>query len=224
MADSDCSTPDEVRVKICEQCFVAIYYGTGLTDPTTPEVIKDESACEACRLKREAAEAVKALDPDHVLGDDHPPVDITTPPGVDALRWLGCKEAGDVADSSDSIECFDKIKAWIENCSQNHKTTCGPFPGSSSVVEGPKRLIDTGPLDGDISLTLIDWPGHGAEQVDYCALSYSWGSDPAAHFTTTAATYQQRRNGFDISQLPPTLRDAVVITRKIGCRFLWVCA
>lgn len=222
MTDSHCPTSDETRVTICEQCFVAIYYGTGLTDPTTPKVVRDESACEACRLKREAAEAVKALDPSHEP-DDHPAIDMTTPPGVGDLRWLGCKEAGDVADSSDSVECFDKIKAWIEDCSQNHKTSCRPSPESHGMVEGPKRLIDTGQLDGDISLRLIDWPGSGVEPVRYCALSYSWGPDPAAHFTTTAATYQQRRNGFHITQLPPTLRDAVIITRKVGCQFLWVC-
>ncbi|KAK7756356.1 hypothetical protein SLS62_001582 [Diatrype stigma] len=192
-----------------------------LTDPTTPEVVNDESVCEACRLKREVAEVVKAINPNHEP-DDHPAFDMTTPPGVDDLRWLGCKEASDVADSSDNAECFDKIKAWIEDCSQNHKTSCGPSPESSGMVEGPKRLIDTGPLEGNISLRLIDWPGSGGEPIEYCALSYSWGSDPTAHFTTTVDTYQQRRNGFEITQLPQTLRDAVVITRKVGCRFLWI--
>ena len=221
MTSSDCSTSGEIRVKICEQCFVKIYYGTGLTDPTTPEVVKDEAACEACRLKREAKEAIKSFDL-NCKQDDQPAYDITTPPGVGDLRWLGCKEAGDVADSADNAECFDKIKAWIEDCSQNHTTSCGPSLLTSGSMEGPKRLIDTGPLDGDISLRLTDWPGSGAEPVEYCALSYSWGSDPAAHFTTTMATYEQRRNGFLMTQLPPTLRDAVIITRKVGCRFLWV--
>lgn len=221
MTSSDCSTSGEIRVKICEQCFVKIYYGTGLTDPTTPEVVKDEAACEACRLKREAKEAIKSFDL-NCKQDDQPAYDITTSPGVGDLRWLGCKEAGDVADSADNAECFDKIKAWIEDCSQNHTTSCGPSLLTSGSMEGPKRLIDTGPLDGDISLRLTDWPGSGAEPVEYCALSYSWGSDPAAHFTTTMATYEQRRNGFLMTQLPPTLRDAVIITRKVGCRFLWV--
>ncbi|KAF2122009.1 heterokaryon incompatibility protein-domain-containing protein, partial [Lophiotrema nucula] len=54
----------------------------------------------------------------------------------------------------------------------------------------------------------------------YAALSYCWGK--AQTFTTTAETYVARCRGFNLTELPQTIRDAVIVTREMGLRFLWV--
>jgi hypothetical protein len=55
----------------------------------------------------------------------------------------------------------------------------------------------------------------------YVALSYCWGNHPP--FVTTPETLADRTGaGFDVADLPRTLRDAVLITRELGFQYLWV--
>jgi hypothetical protein len=58
------------------------------------------------------------------------------------------------------------------------------------------------------------------ESGTYAALSYCWGRTRT--FTTTQATLQARKDGFFLSDLPKTCRDAVVIARAIGLRYIWI--
>lgn len=41
-------------------------------------------------------------------------------------------------------------------------------------------------------------------------------------FTTTQATYEARKNGFEVQQLPKTIADAVILVRGLGIKFIWV--
>jgi hypothetical protein len=150
-------------------------------------------------------------------------LDITTPPGQD-MSWLGYKQVMDTSDHSGSDECFDKIRSWMEDCLTNHVACLEPSRSDGSAIEGPARLIDTGPLSHNIRPRLVNWPGReNGGNPKYCALSYSWGQNTQLHFTTTAETHEQRRLGILMDQLPRTLQDAIVITRRVGCRYLWVC-
>ena len=54
----------------------------------------------------------------------------------------------------------------------------------------------------------------------YCALSYCWGDSNS--FITDTVTYNERRAGFRIDSVPKTIRDAVLLTRELGLRYLWV--
>lgn len=223
-------------------------------DEADGTALVDSAACEACRLNREAVQAfgiarygnVATQGPQRCtfesskisiawnmliladvdgVGDEETDLEleIVTPSGQDLYR-LGHRPVEHVAKHSDSTECFDRLRGWIKECLQKHPACRGATKQRKIDVEGPRRLIDTGPLDAPATnLRLIDWPGHKSKEVRYCALSYSWGPDPRMHFTTTAETYEQRTRGFQMEQLPKTLRDAVEITRQVGCRYLWVC-
>lgn len=83
----------------------------------------------------------------------------------------------------------------------------------------PKRVLDVD-FSGDaavIHLRLL--PGHKAR---YSALSYCWGPQDPTHFTTTRASVQSLMQGFTFSDLPKTLQDAVLVTRALRMRYLWV--
>jgi hypothetical protein len=54
----------------------------------------------------------------------------------------------------------------------------------------------------------------------YAALSYCWGGDQ--NLTATNRTMPHLLNQIDEQSLPPTLRDAVLVTENLGLRFLWV--
>lgn len=58
------------------------------------------------------------------------------------------------------------------------------------------------------------------EVEPYVALSYCWGkSEP---FTTVKANIESRKLSISIASLPSTLRDAVILTRRLGIRYIWI--
>jgi hypothetical protein len=56
---------------------------------------------------------------------------------------------------------------------------------------------------------------------DYAALSYCWGEKVSRKvFETNKTTLKRQMTGFDLTDLPPSLRDAVQGTESLGLRFL----
>jgi hypothetical protein len=148
-------------------------------------------------------------------------LEITTPHGQN-LPWGGFANATDISNYSGNEECFTRIDEWLEECMSDHRA-CNERSVERADTEGPKRLVDTGSLDGDPTLRLVDYPDTDGEIVKYCALSYCWGKE-GENYTTTRETYDLRREGIKIEELPWMFRDAVVISRRAGCRYLWVCS
>ncbi|PQE23603.1 heterokaryon incompatibility protein [Rutstroemia sp. NJR-2017a BVV2] len=80
----------------------------------------------------------------------------------------------------------------------------------------PNRVIDVGPSDSNPRLYVT-----AAEQrANYTTLSYCWGG--AQQLTTTKATFNSRTLGIPMTCLPQTIQDAIIITRNLNIRFLWV--
>lgn len=88
---------------------------------------------------------------------------------------------------------YDLIRTWMNHCQTNHGQTCHMVEGLS--LRGFK-VIDcaTG--------AVVPLP-HKSER--YIALSYVWG-----------------RPRSDQHGYPPTVRDSMVVTLKLGMRYLWV--
>jgi len=129
-----------------------------------------------------------------------------------------------------SNESLCQIRKWLEECESNHAECASPFihqsisvpmvDGSESSQSGntlPSRLINVGP--GKESCSPFLWETEG-KKGRYAVLSYSWGR--SSSFKTKKSTYNDRLKGFDVAQLPNTIRDAVFITRELGLQFLWV--
>jgi hypothetical protein len=58
------------------------------------------------------------------------------------------------------------------------------------------------------------------QRADYTTLSYCWGG--AQQRTTTKATFNSMTRGISMTSLPRTIQDAIIITRNLNIRFLWV--
>jgi hypothetical protein len=58
------------------------------------------------------------------------------------------------------------------------------------------------------------------QRANYTALSYCWGG--AQQLTTTKGTLHSMTLGIPMTRLPRTIQDAILITRNLNIRYLWV--
>lgn len=118
--------------------------------------------------------------------------------------------AKSVYSNSGSAECLKLAAELFSSCLDGHKSCSAQYPASSEL---PTRIIDT---QGSAP-KLIDGAGrHGT----FAALSYCWGGDTT--FKLTGATEAGFRAGRPHADFPPTLRDAITVTKALGIRYLWI--
>lgn len=111
-----------------------------------------------------------------------------------------------------SEECLSLIKRWTADCEINHGH---PFCRRPALATLPTRVIDLGEHDSPI-IRLVESNTSGK----YIALSHCWGH--VQQFVTSRNNIKDRLQGFAVSSLPKTFRDAVVIARLLDVRYLWI--
>lgn len=89
------------------------------------------------------------------------------------------------------------------------------LPPVASFTAPPSRLIDLGLEDG--RLRLVDTNG---KTFEYSALSYCWGGDQ--NYMTKQARLTKYYETLEIPQEAKTIHDAVMVTRQLGLRYLWI--
>ncbi|OCL15083.1 HET-domain-containing protein [Glonium stellatum] len=124
---------------------------------------------------------------------------------------------------------IEVAKGWLKQCLEEHEPCRKKAHlasiwahGSIHIVRDldyddrmPRRLLV---VDAD-SVKLVEI-GKTTEKTEYFALSHRWG--PQETFKTTETTISDFKNGFPISVLPRTFRDALEVTRACGYRHLWI--
>lgn len=140
---------------------------------------------------------------------------------------------------------FALLSSWLRECDRSHwqcrrslgaTTTTSLSGGNPRTTTLPTRLLDVGcSQEGSCSqewrtkirlreTRSITEKELRNDDVRYLALSHPWG-DPTehTHFSTTRQNLFSRiRDGIPVSNLPPTLRDAVQVTRRLGLRYIWI--
>ncbi|MCJ1444599.1 MAG: hypothetical protein MMC23_005101 [Stictis urceolatum] len=81
----------------------------------------------------------------------------------------------------------------------------------------PTRVLDIGDGVQSDEIRLLETSRRSGT---YAALSHCWGR--SKHVITTQATLAEWRKVIIFEQLPKTFQDAVVITRRLGLRYLWI--
>ncbi|TVY68919.1 hypothetical protein LSUE1_G007793 [Lachnellula suecica] len=106
------------------------------------------------------------------------------------------------------------IKSWMNECRETHK-----YCKRQTTQSLPSRLIEVEPQNPKLV------PTKGKTGV-YATLSYCWGLSPENPFelmyTTTLSTLSARMGGMLMNEMPRTLQDAVLATRALGLKYLWV--
>ncbi|KAL7801012.1 heterokaryon incompatibility domain-containing protein [Trichoderma afarasin] len=157
------------------------------------------------------------------LGDDRPCIQIAVwsdDGSPAALSGNFCTEPPLPRDNCP--EAFDFIKSWMQTCSQEHDLCKGTlsksFPNDSAGPQLPTRILDVGPLNHG-SVSLLETNGQRGE---FCALSYCWGPEGTQTLITTRDTIDDHINGIQFNSLPKTFQDAVIVTRQLDIRYLWI--
>jgi hypothetical protein len=113
-------------------------------------------------------------------------------------------------DELDSEESYGIGREWVQNCIGTH-IDCGPIEDKML----PTRLIDVGSKGSDPRLVQM-----GGLKGNYLALSHCWGG--SIRNCLTSETIQAFQKKIPLSELPANFRDAVLITRSLGFRYLWI--
>lgn len=101
--------------------------------------------------------------------------------------------------------------AWLKRCNTSHA-------GCSQVktkTRPPTRLIQVGSNSEHPKLCLTH-----PQDCEWAALSYCWGGH--SDFTLTTARLKAFQRGMSYNKFPKTIRDAILVTRSLGIKFLWV--
>ncbi|KAK0714054.1 hypothetical protein B0T26DRAFT_651353, partial [Lasiosphaeria miniovina] len=122
-----------------------------------------------------------------------------------------------------SEEAFNLLQDGHQTCVANHlecRRLFSPLdmPASDEVPRLPGRVLDVGPPDGSAEPRLyISDPSSSAA---YAALSHCWGKTQI--LTTRRGNIDHHREHVPFSALSRTFQDAVIITRRLGLRYLWI--
>lgn len=81
----------------------------------------------------------------------------------------------------------------------------------------PTRVIDVGPADGSLQPRLHPT---GAAVGQWATLSHCWGK--TVTIKLTSHTFEERLRGIPMADMPRNFRDAIVVTRILGIRYLWI--
>ena len=84
----------------------------------------------------------------------------------------------------------------------------------------PSRVIDVDPPDTTEKIRLVESSTIQHLNNSYATLSHCWGQ--VERTTTTCSNLAQMQQGFLITSLSPTFRDAVLVARKLAIRYLWI--
>ncbi|OCL14334.1 HET-domain-containing protein [Glonium stellatum] len=115
----------------------------------------------------------------------------------------------------------EQIKQWLGDCDKEHVGFCSNLRQSS---ESPFRLIR---IMSNSELQLSSGAPNG---IKYAALSYSWGTKILADDEksivsagmTTRTNLENRSESFQLSELPATLQDAILLVRRVGLEYIWI--
>ncbi|KIW02514.1 uncharacterized protein PV09_06313 [Verruconis gallopava] len=108
---------------------------------------------------------------------------------------------------------FNIARSWLQQCQSSHHTC---QPKMAPIL--PTRIVDVGQDDRDDQPAKIVL-GCG-QRAEYLALSHCWGGKNSCSLDSTTLLDFQKAIPWAI--LPRNFQDAIIITRRLGFRFLWI--
>lgn len=116
----------------------------------------------------------------------------------------------------DSLD-LELLTTWLRRCEEYHEGNC-VLPVCREKPIAATRMIDV------VAQCIVDV----AKPVEYFALSYCWGNSQRSRTSLRLTRgniqelYVKGALADDRDDLPLTIRDAVLLTVKLGRRYLWV--
>ncbi len=118
-------------------------------------------------------------------------------------------------DSTGSDETLSRISKWTEKCVTEH---IDYSLNMSNIPQLPSRVIDVRDSMSTSTVKLLETKGLKGQ---YICLSHRWGTSEMP-ITTEKATIEERKRAIPEHSLPLTFRQAIMVTRRMGCDYLWI--
>ncbi len=118
--------------------------------------------------------------------------------------------------NANSLETFRLMRTWYMACVDGHPECnwAGTVGNEDPIL--PSRVIDIGIFEDSVIKLLVST----AKRGKWATLSHRWGD--VGIFKTTYRNVDQLKDSIDIASLPATFRDAIIVTRQLGLRYLWI--
>jgi hypothetical protein len=125
--------------------------------------------------------------------------------------------------SKSTLNCpssmFIRIAQWMELCLRSHSKCFDIQTMTATRDILPTRLLDLTPVSHGDFIRLISSESLPIDTI-YATLSHCWGG--RCRVTLTKDRLAVFQTGLLTAALPRTFRDAVLVTRKLGIRYLWI--
>ncbi|KAI8958848.1 HET-domain-containing protein [Daldinia sp. FL1419] len=121
------------------------------------------------------------------------------------------KPSSDLETYTASERYLSQMKGWVDHCSEKHEICKSRLNDYL-----PTRVLD---VSRDQDYVFVYEPVE-TDKGPYTALSHCWGG--TVPLMTRAETLDENKNGIIIESLPKTFQDAILVTRKLQCRYLWI--
>jgi hypothetical protein len=120
-----------------------------------------------------------------------------------------------------SAESFKVIREWLHRCLTQHDC-CSPLVAATVDPQPPQRLIDVNAFGiSCLDVRLADIQKVGP-LPKYIALSYCWGKNTRQDHLVTTDRLESYMHRIPYGSLPRTIKDAILITRRLQVQYLWV--
>lgn len=140
------------------------------------------------------------------------PLELYADPGTEAAK-KGVSVGLPFLSKPGSDMQFQIIREWLGYCEAQHACY---VPPNDLETELPTRVIDVGsPNDENIRLFVSK-----GSRGRYIALSHKWGT--SRPMRTLRGNIDKLSERIDFTHLPKTFQDVVLVTRKLGIRYLWI--
>ena len=111
-----------------------------------------------------------------------------------------------------------RMHSWAEYCDSNHRGHCHSLAPSDLVGVASNLIF----IDVELSCLV-----HASGSAQYLALSYVWGQiSPTLELKVETANKLFQVGSLTLPEflelLPNTIRDAMLVTKSLGVRYLWV--
>ena len=112
----------------------------------------------------------------------------------------------------------------MQTCTQTHLGCRARFATIDSVDEDippalPARVIE---IKEDRHVNHVRLVETNGVRACYVTLSHCWGPQENRPLTTTKGNLREHLAGISSDNLPKTFQDAVIVTREVGIRYLWI--
>jgi hypothetical protein len=122
-----------------------------------------------------------------------------------------------LSNCTNSAETFQLVQRWLGDCVTNHHR-CN---NAADKSWRPTRLLQLDkPRPGIVALNC--WADEATKTgfEAYVTLSHCWGNGNPLKLTSS--TLSTLLEGVPVVQLPLTFQDAIMVTRSLGLKFIWI--